>query len=232
MTRRYYAPDLPADGGVVVLSPEESQHAIRVMRVEVGDHVTLFDGCGHEAEASVIRVGKKECELQAQPPRHLDREPRCAIHLAVALPKPDRSKELIERLTELGVRTLTPLVAERTQRPPTLSLLEKLRRGVTEACKQSERNQLMEIHEPKSSLDFLREPGDGVRWIAHPAPDAILVPEARSLDHVTAAVGPEGGWSETEYAAAMENGYQPIHLGKRIYRIETAATVIAAMLAD
>ena len=71
---------------------------------------------------------------------------------------------------------------------------------------------------------------EGVAWIAHVADGTDAIIPAGSFDCVTAAVGPEGGWTEEEYAAAVSHGFQPVQLGKRVYRIETAATVIAAML--
>lgn len=228
MTRRYFAPELPSGGGLVTLSAEESRHAIRVMRVSEGDEVTLFNGDGREAQAKVVELGRNECQLQTFAPESVDREPSIEVHIAVALPKPDRARELIERLTELGVKSLTPLVAARSQRPPSRSLLEKLRRGVIEACKQCGRNRLLEIRETEQAMNFFQMPKTGSSWIAHVAPDAVPIAEATTADSVTAAVGPEGGWTDDEVQCARENGYQAIDLGKRIYRIETAATVIAA----
>lgn len=232
MTRRYYAHELPSEGGIVSLSSEESRHAIKVMRIEIGEKVALFDGCGSESMAEVVELTRDQCRLRTEPAQPVNREPHCEIHLAIALPKPDRSRELIERLTELGVKTVTPLIAQRTQRPPSASVLQKLRRGVIEACKQCGRNQLLEVRDPLPALDFFATSIRGVGWIAHPTEGANPMAEARSFDRVTAAVGPEGGWTEDEIAAAIAHGYRPIHLGKRIYRIETAATVIAAMLTD
>ncbi|MDA9858043.1 16S rRNA (uracil(1498)-N(3))-methyltransferase [Rubripirellula sp.] len=230
MTRRYFSPELPPAGGSVALSTEESQHAIRVMRLQIGDQVTLFDGNGSEAEAEVIDLGRNRCELQLQAVHLISREPSCEVEMAIALPKPDRARELIERLTELGVKSVTPVIAQRTQRPPSASLLQKLRRGVIEACKQCQRNQLLEVHDPRPSLEFFAEKQSGVCWIAHPAKSCQSIVAAGTLGKVTAAIGPEGGWTEEETVIAIENGYQTIDLGKRIYRIETAATVIASVL--
>ncbi|MEM1067357.1 MAG: RsmE family RNA methyltransferase [Planctomycetota bacterium] len=232
MTRRYFAPDLPSIGDSLGLSAEESQHATRVMRLEVGDRLTLFDGLGSESEAEVIQVARNLCEVRIESKATVDREPACTIHLAIALPKPDRSRELIERLTELGVHRVTPLVAERTQRPPSESLLDKLRRGVVEACKQCGRNQLLQVTDPIPSSDFLQTPCDTVKWIADPQGDQPLVLKAESPSDVVVAIGPEGGWTPQERELAAANGFESVGLGKRIYRIETAATVFAAVLAS
>lgn len=232
MTRRYFAPELATSNSLIGLPTEEAQHAIRVMRVQAGDSVTLFDGRGHECEATVVAIGRNECQCKPGEVLAVDREPACKIHLGIALPKPDRARELIERLTELGIASLTPIIAARTQRGPSDSVLEKLRRGVVEACKQSGRNRLMRIDDPVSSADFFaRDSGASVCILSHPTQSSTSLIDMRGNAIVTAAIGPEGGWTDEEVAMATEAGYQSIDLGKRIYRIETAAVVIAATLA-
>ncbi len=229
MTRRYYVPDLTT--GLVAMPTEEAQHAIRVMRVQVGDGVTLFDGQGRQCEAQVVAIGRNECQCDAAAIELVDREPACEIHLGIALPKPDRAKELIERLTELGVARVTPVTAARTQRPTSDSVLEKLRRGVVEACKQSGRNRLMTIDDSVSSSEFFSaHSGASVCIIAHPMDVATSIVDLRGNPTVTAAIGPEGGWTDDEVATAIAAGFQGVNLGDRIYRIETAAVAIASVL--
>ena len=229
MTRRYYCPDLPVQGGPVVLGESESQHAIRVMRLQVGDSIQLFDGVGNQSDATVIQINRRECHCRADQAVAIDREPSCELHLGIALPKPDRAKEMIERLTEMGVRSVTPIIAERTQRPPSVSLLGKLRRGVVEACKQSERNVLMRVGDPVKLPEFLSTDSAPRRLLAHP--DGLAFADWIDDEAPVAAqglIGPEGGWTDTEAADAVEAGYTKVTLGKRIYRIETAAAVVAA----
>ncbi|WP_146593186.1 RsmE family RNA methyltransferase [Novipirellula galeiformis] len=239
MTRRYYCPNLPLKGGKVALLDTEAQHAIRVMRANAGDGITLFDGQGNEADATIDAVTRRECFCSANPSTRPNRESTTSLHLGIALPKPDRCRELIERLTEIGVRTVTPVVAARTQREPSAALLEKLRRTVIEACKQSGRNRLMTIQAPVTTATFVAEPAvpSETRWIAHPndeCEDVLRSPPASRPDEETksylVAVGPEGGWTDDEVALASQHGFQCLPLGNRIYRIETAAVVIAARL--
>lgn len=240
MTRRYFVDDLPAGGGPVSLGKDEATHATRVMRIAVGDAVTLFDGAGYEAIGEVASIGRNACVVVIDEPREVDREAAGRIELAVAFPKPDRARELVERLTEMGVARLIPIVASRTQRPPSDSLLEKLRRAVVEACKQSGRNRLMLIDPPVSSQAFFSgsfdEATTGHRLIAHPiesvqssAWETRLAGTPETNDSV-AAIGPEGGWTDEEVQWAIQAGFVGIDLGPRIYRIETAAVVIAAKL--
>ncbi|KLU02512.1 Ribosomal RNA small subunit methyltransferase E [Rhodopirellula islandica] len=148
MTRRYYVPDLRTQAPVVQLPDEEASHAARVMRVQPGDRIELFDGTGHQSGAEVVSVSKRECVVRCDAIETVNREPLVAVDLAIGFPKPDRAKEMVERLAELGVARVFPVVFERTQRPPADNLLSKLRRIVIEACKQSGRNALMEIESP------------------------------------------------------------------------------------
>ena len=229
MTRRYFCPDLPRDGGLVSLSSDEAGHASRVMRAKIGDSITLFDGVGYEADATIESLGRSECVCVAGNITELTRMPSVAVHLGVALPKPDRSKEMIERLTELGVASVTPIVASRTQRAPSPSLIEKLKRVVVEACKQCERNVLMPIHEPVSSSEYFGHPHEGRRVIAHQGEGCLNQGDLAGETAIVGAVGPEGGWTDEEVLDAEKSGFERISLGSRIYRIETAAVVLGAM---
>ena len=231
MTRRYYHPDLPPDGGRVSLSEAEHQHAVKVMRVQVGDAIELFDGWGHQAAAVIAEISRQKCLCDAQPSQEVDREPSRELHLGIALPKPDRARELIERLTELGVKSVTPLRADRTQRAPTSGLLTKLRRGCIEACKQSGRNVLLEVHEPVAAFKFFPATDPTItRWLAHPGGSSV---ESAQRDvRMIAAIGPEGGWTEREVSTAQACGFELVDCGARIYRIETAAAFVAARLLD
>lgn len=230
MTRRYFVPDLPQTGGLVALPDSEAQHAIRVMRVQIGDPVTLFDGKGSESNAVINQLTRNKCCCDCEPPEWVDREPVRAIHFGIALPKPDRARELIERLTELGVKSITPLIAERTQRPPSESLLEKLRRGAIEACKQCGRNELLKVLPTQSATDFFTSSDAGTRLIAHFSGESTPLDASMEASIVTTAIGPEGGWTDDEVQLAIDHGFKPVNLGQRIYRIETAATAIASVL--
>lgn len=233
MTRRYFVPELPPAGGVVGLEPAEARHAVRVMRVAAGDRVTLFDGRGHEALAEVIRPGRDECLCHAGPRRAVDRELPRSLVMAVALPRPERAREMAERLSELGVAAVVPLVTARTQRPPAENRLEKLRRAVAESCKQCGRNRLMRIGEPLAFPQALDLPGN--RWLLDPGgppASSLLAAESPAASpELLVLVGPEGGWTDDELGQAGERGVRPVSLGPRIYRIETAAVAVAAVVA-
>ena len=245
MTRRYYVPELMTCGTVLSLPDEEAMHAVRVMRVSVGDPVELFDGLGHQASGEVSEVSKRHCVCRIDSPETVDREPTIKLTLAAAIPKPDRAKEMIERMTELGVDQIQPIVFERTQRGPTDSLIGKLERIVIESCKQSGRNRLMRIlpmmtfgawireHHEKASV---ADPTGGASirgWVAMPGGKKMSIDRESSVppDFVT-VIGPEGGLTETELQDCLKGSMEAIDLGKRILRIETAACLVASRILD
>ena len=245
MTRRYYVPELMSCDGVVSLPDDEAMHAVRVMRVGVGDPLELFDGKGNQATGEVSQASKRHCVCRIDVPVAVDREPSRRLTFAIAIPKPDRAKEMVERLTELGVDQIQPIVFERTQRGPTDSLIGKLERVVIEACKQSGRNQLMPIlptmtfrnwiTQHREQLSFVNTAGATPihAWVAMPGgkPMRVERESARTTDYL-AVIGPEGGLTETELQDCLDGSIEAIDLGKRILRIETAACVVAARILD
>jgi 16S rRNA (uracil1498-N3)-methyltransferase len=237
MTHRYFVPQLPVAGGLVVLPEEESRHAAQVMRVRPGDTLQLFNGQNQVAMAVVQTVGRREVHCDAQPSCLDDREPPRCIVAAVSIPKGDRARMLVEKLTELGVAQLIPLVCQRSQWQPSDAALDKLRRAVIEACKQSQRNRLMQIAAPQTAATLWTHselPDASECWIAMPSSAALSGPQAAQQGSATIvyAVGPEGGFTQQEADAAVAAGWRAVRLGPRIYRIETAALVLAAWAAQ
>src|SRR5436190_713470 len=138
----------PIAGDRAVLAGDEARHLAAVMRVQIGDEVVLFDGSGVEFTARVTATRKQAVELAIFERREISRELPFSLTLAVALPKGERQKWLVEKATELGVTRIVPLVTERGVAQPVESALERLRRSVIEASKQCGRNRLMEIAAP------------------------------------------------------------------------------------
>lgn len=230
MPARYFcdAPiEWPCEGPVRLLD-SEAHHFLHVMRGKVGERLTLFDGSGAEFEAEVTETTRREVVLAVLSREEVDRESAVEITLGVAIPKGDRQKFLVEKLTELGVARLVPLVTERSVAAPKASGLAKLRRGVIEASKQCGRNRLMALDEPMAFAEFLATTEADSRWIAHPYGGSQLVGEAGGSAAV--AIGPEGGFSEKEITAAGEAGWASMTLGRSILRIETAALAAASIL--
>jgi 16S rRNA (uracil1498-N3)-methyltransferase len=228
MPDRYFSetPITPPDA---VLAGSEAHHLLHVMRAKPGDRVVLFDGSGAEFVAEVARLERSEVRLTVVERHAVDRESPRRITLAVALPKGDRQRWLIEKATELGAARVIPLRCERAVAEPNEKALARLRRAVIEASKQCGRNRLMEIAEPVD-FDALLEstPDAPCRLIAQPGGSSLEV--ATLPDEAICAVGPEGGFTDAELQAAAASGWQPIGLGARILRVETAALALLARL--
>jgi 16S rRNA (uracil1498-N3)-methyltransferase len=235
MTVRYFVPQFPSSGGQITLPEAESHHASTVMRVRQGDQLILFDGEGHQADATVVKVGRKAVVCQAEAKIFLPRKNRSTIELAIAMPKGDRSRDLVERLTELGVDRLVPIHCQRSPWAISDGAIQKWQRVMIEACKQCRRNQIMQIAQPCRVADFLVQPAteNERRWFAHPGGQKVD-PDAESLaDNPTyrIAIGPEGGFTDQEASAAIASGWLAVGLGERIYRIETAAIILSVKAA-
>ncbi len=229
MNARFYC-ELPSES-TATLADSEAHHLLHVLRAKVGDTVTLFDGKGTEYEAEVAKLSRREVELNILSKQSISREANRKLTLAVALPKGDRQKFLVEKCVELGVQRLVPIVTEFGTNAPKSSAIEKLRRAVIESSKQCRRNQLMEICVPIKFDDFVGSEQAGIRWMLHPY-DAEPVADQMTTHEsiVNCLIGPEGGFSPSEVAKAQTQGWQAIELGTRILRIETAALAIAAKL--
>lgn len=232
MADRFFV-DSPISGDHAELTGPEAHHAMHVMRLGEGDSITLFDGSGVEFEARVESANRRNVNLAIVNRRPVNRELPFQLTLAVALPKGDRQKWLVEKATELGVTRLVPLVTTRSVAQPSSSAQKRLERAVIEASKQCARNVLMKIDAPENWSSFVVNSDQGEhRWIAEPAESSFSLSEAMqtrgAAEDLVVAIGPEGGFDESETQAAREAGWKPISLGSRILRIETAALAIAA----
>ncbi len=232
MTQRYFVEN-PIFEGQAVLTDAEAHHLLHVMRAKPGDEVVLFDGSGAEYLARVDALRRSEVRLVVLERRAIDRELAHGLILGVALPKGDRQRWLVEKAVELGVTRLVPLETARSVAQPNEKAVERLRRGVIEASKQCGRNRLMEIAFPQDWPEFVSS-HDSVplRLLAHPSPELRPPALAPSMSGAVAiGVGAEGGFTDDEVGLAIGHGWQPISLGPRILRIETAALALAALAA-
>ncbi len=254
MSNRYYTDQIISSSlssssgslGFIELHGGEAHHLSRVCRHQIGEEIVLFDGFGSEAKTRIDYINKSSVTLSIISLEEIDRELGLPLHLVVSAPKADRMDYLIEKLTELGVSDLTWLITERTVVIPALNKAEKWQRQVIEASKQCGRNCLMKIHQAIELTTFLSQKREyALRGIAHPKGIGLSTlmkkvssePQQNSTNiswnqlwpnGITFLIGPEGGFTEREVTMAIEQQYQPISLGKRILRIETAATYLAS----
>jgi 16S rRNA (uracil1498-N3)-methyltransferase len=197
----------------------------------------LFDGRGGEAQAVIEQVTKRSVTVSVLHRSDVDRELPVPLELLVALPKGDRQKTLVDALVQLGVARLTPLECQRGVAQPSDNALVRLQRGVVEASKQCGRNRLLSIQPPISIEPLVTATTTAVStpiasFFAHPygSPRSLasVEPELEGVQGLRVAIGPEGGFTDSECALFQANGWQPLSLGGRILRIEVAAMMVAA----
>jgi 16S rRNA (uracil1498-N3)-methyltransferase len=235
--RRLYVPAQRLGGARLVLTGSEHQHLGRVLRARAGDRVTLFDGAGREVEAQVARVARHETELELGEPRTAVAS-ALPITLLCAIPRGARMDFLIQKTVELGVSRLVPLVTERSVSRPGAeagrrSRWEKIAR---EAARQCGRADVPAVEAPTLLAAALAMTGLPARRLAlfEGERDRSLRAELSSQEPAATAllVGPEGGFAPLEIAAARGAGFVAVGLGRLILRVETAAIVAVALVAD
>ncbi|MBY0586862.1 16S rRNA (uracil(1498)-N(3))-methyltransferase [bacterium] len=224
MANRYYAPELTSAEGEFLLVGSEAHHLATVCRAKVQEPVILFNGQGLSATGRILEISKKQVLISLDKavlsPSPVDRT------LGVAFPKGDRALILVEKCVELGVARLVPLITERTVTQPGEGKRDRLERAVIEACKQSGRDYLMRIDPPTKLADVLQE-GEG--WMLDLSGDWISAQSSPMASRII--VGPEGGWSDAERAAADNLGWKRVRVARGILRVETAAIALAAQAA-
>jgi 16S rRNA (uracil1498-N3)-methyltransferase len=200
-----------------------------VLRAKIGDAVRLFNGRGSEWPAQVVQIGRDTVSLEIGT-ACVDRPSGSRLlTVAAALPKGDRQKWMVEKLTELGVGRLIPLATTRGVAEATAGAQARLERGVIEACKQCGRNTLMEVAAGHTLDQLLAAiPAGTYGLIAHPGGSPLNTGALRAATAVLALVGPEGGFTDDELVAADRSGLVRVSLGPHILRVETAAISLAA----
>lgn len=213
---------------VALIRGEEFRHLSRVVRKKAGERVMLVDGADNSYEAVIRTVDRTLAECEIISSQHRANEPRTDVTLAVSLLRnPSRFDVLVEKATELGVRTIVPLICEHTI--PKRDKHARLEKIALAALKQSGRSYLPPI-KPTTTFDEFLETSIGysLRLIPHEKTEQSQFIGAVLHHHedpksVLILIGPEGGFSDAEIELATERGCIPISLGPRRLRAETAA---------
>jgi len=221
----------------VVIDESEAHHLLHVLRLKLGDRLSLFDGRGTEVDAIISRSTRREvfCTITSRKAAATAR--RSGLTVIAAPPKAERLKWMVEKLTEIGVDRLILLQSERTVVTPAESRVEKLRSTVISACKQCRRNELMELSPLQTFAsvldDFTSQRLPGQLFVAHPSQHNTIhtAKEDPAADCARLLlIGPEGGFTDAELQAAIKAGSQTIQWPETILRVETAAVVFATQL--
>jgi len=213
---------------IVTLSSEESHHLARVLRVEAGQELTLFDGEGTRAEGVITRVDKKGVEVNITA-RETIAPPAVEITLIQAVCKPDRFELILQKATELGVRSIQPIVTQNVSLPAgkiekMMERGEAIIRNAAQQCGTAWLPKLLPLN-PLSEISF----GASVTLVGSLHPDAKPFKESfqtlgrSEIKSAALLIGPEGDFTKEEVDAAVAAGAIPVTFGTQILRTETAA---------
>ena len=225
--RFFYVPNA---GSEHELPEEEAQHAVRVLRMQMGDEMMLMDGEGTFYKAEVAESTKKRCLYNIKDVLPQPRQWQPHLHLAMAPTKNmDRTEWLAEKATEIGFDELSFLRCKFSER--TVVKSERVDKILVSAMKQSHKAWKPILNEMCDFRDFLRQQSDkpGDKFICHcydeiPRQDFFdIINNEDTAENITVIVGPEGDFSREEVALAVEKGFVPVHLGPSRLRTETAA---------
>lgn len=237
--RRFYINKEFIKGNKAILEDkDEIRHLSRVLRLKEGDQIILFDGEGHEYPAKIMEIKKREVSLELQPNSSFSvGESPLQIILGIGLLKGSKFDWLIQKLTELGVAEIIPFYSQYSipRWPPkdSISKKERWEKIALAAAKQCGRTKIPIIHPPCSFAEVLRWPllkGALKIFIWEREKNISLAQAASPSSQICALVGPEGGFSAAETDWACAAGFQPVHLGPRILRAETAGIIVVALL--
>lgn len=234
-SRLYTDTDL-RPGTELMLGGAPARYLGRVLRLRVGDELTLFNGHGGEYYAVVQSLGKEAVTLEVG--EFIDREAESPlrIHLLQGLARGERMDLIVQKCTELGVSRISPLSTDhgvvRLEGKRARKRVDHWRGIAASACEQCGRNRLPEIDEPIGLRDWLGQnlEQQAARIILRPGAATPIGDVAVDASTLVLLIGPEGGFSESEYELAEATGFEPVGLGPRILRTETAALATVTAL--
>jgi 16S rRNA (uracil1498-N3)-methyltransferase len=237
---RFYCPT-PLATGLALSLPAGAARHVQVLRLQPGDVITLFNGEGGEFDATVTRMGRSDVDVEVGAHHAVEREAARAVHLLAGITANERMDWLVEKATELGVASITPLVAERSVLKLKGERAEKKLahwQGVAvAAAEQCGRNRVPTVHPAVTLTEWVKKAPPGERWVLSLSEGTQSLAKMQGqaaglpMTPVTVLSGPEGGLSPTEEAAALAAGFAPVTLGPRVLRAETAPLAVLACCA-
>jgi 16S rRNA (uracil1498-N3)-methyltransferase len=220
-------------GAQFALAPEAAQHVAKALRLKAGDLITVFDGRGGEYEATIQRIDRERVDVKLGSWRGADVESGLEVGLVQGLPEADKMDWIIQKSVELGARWIQPIVCDRSVVRLSAERAAKReahwRRVAIAACEQSGRNLIPEVRPTLAFQAWIAEPSAVGRWMLMPGA-APLAARARPAGAFELVTGPEGGFSEREQDLALSQGCEPVSLGPRVLRTETAPLAALAAI--
>ncbi len=221
-------------GRQVSVEGSAGNHIARVLRLRVGDPLTLFNGRGGEYAGSIEAIRRDTVLVEVREYRNIERESALHLTLAQGISRGERMDWVVQKATELGVSRIAPVFTERSvvqlDDKQALRKIQHWKSIAVAACEQCGRNRIPEVDLPVSVFELLeRRTREDAALLLSPAA-AQGIAEATAGSAITVLIGPEGGLSDIEQETAVRAGFTPVRLGPRILRTETAAVCALTLL--
>ncbi len=239
MRRFFTEPENISDNTIRIL--EDASHISRVLRMDVGEQILVFDGSGYEYTASLTVIDGRECQAKILEKKFSKQEPQTKIIIFQGLPKSGKMESIIQKSVELGVTSIVPTVTDRcvvkldqkarTEKPKRWNKIS------LEAAKQCGRGLVPKVETPITFQEALSQlknmelalmPYEVLGHQGECSLKGIL--REKIYREIGVLIGPEGGFSDEEAELAKNSGINLIGLGKRILRTETVAAAITSMI--
>ncbi|MDD3731227.1 MAG: RsmE family RNA methyltransferase [candidate division Zixibacteria bacterium] len=235
----FYAPPNNITDLEIILPAEESRHATGVLRLKKGAMVLVVNGLGEGYRGEIRTVGTAGVKVRIHSRIRNFGEPAVRLTLAAGMSAGSKFDTMVEKGTELGVKRFVPVITEKSKvkmedARRAGSRVARLERVALAALKQCRRSYRPDIALPLSFMDYLKEyDSEALNLIFTPGRNARPLEELKldkTLKRINLLVGPEAGFSPEELEVALKTGYQPVSLGERILRAETAGPVVCALI--
>lgn len=231
---RIYHPTHLQPSSIIALNDDAAGHIGRVLRMQAGQEVLLFDGSGAEFPAEITEVSKKNVLVNVLKRVESSCESPLNLHLGQVISRGDKMEFTIQKSVELGVNTITPLISERCgvklDAKRFEKKLEQWQKIAISACEQCGRNIVPLIRPIMQLEEWCAEPSDALKLNLHPRAKYSINTLPQPINKVRLLIGPEGGLSESEISMTEQYHFEETLLGPRVLRTETAAlTAITAL---
>jgi len=237
---KFFVPKQNIDGDNAIIDGEDVKHIYKVLRLKIGDEVSINNCEGLEYLGEITLIDKKSVNIKLLEQSSINNESPIQVYLFQGMPKSTKMDLIVQKNTELGVSAITPIITERVEVKTELKEFKKVDRWnriALEACKQSKRSLVPQINVPIEFQQLLEE----LKGM-----DLVVVPyeneegyglkklmaniDKKAIVKVAIVIGPEGGFEECEIDKLKEMGASIITLGPRILRTETAGFTCTSLI--
>ncbi len=239
--RRFFTEPHNIDGATAVIL-EDAVHITRVLRMNVGDEVLIFDGTGYEYTARLTSVDKDRCEAEILSSKFSEQEPSVKVTVYQGIPKSGKMEGIIQKSVELGVYSIVPVAMDRcvSKLDGGKKEAEKIKRWnkvAVEAAKQCGRGILPQVENAVSFDEAIKRMTDAglaimpYEMLGHMGQASLKeVLNQNKASEIAVIIGPEGGFSDSEAERAKAAGINLVGLGARILRTETVSSAILSAI--